>query len=292
MERLLNDMEKQREDRGREKDMQDQELSRANLRVTAAEEDAQAALDLAKTNAENLEEMEEWLQKALVENQLYREQLQQIGVHSGSVMPTSPNSPHPQHHNKGVRFAPQPTIVPIPNRKDAMMIPASHSSPYKASPQMVSSGRGLLRRAVIPQGSADDRNNDGGNVSSVHLVQYTPEKSAERRHQLNERLKALTEDVRIATPTGSSSSSSSSTTGNDNSVGNKACQAVVGLLMESGKRLGLNGHWWTRNERPEVGDIDSMTRHYCHSVEVSVDIVVCCSSSRLCFEALQCCFVS
>lgn len=253
IEKLLNDMERQREDSGRKTDALEQELSRAQVRVQAAEEDAQVALDLAKSNGDNLEEVESWLQKALVENQLLREQLQRIGVKPGSVLPTSPDNPPPPPPGKSVRFAESPTIVTVPNRQ-------GQTGPV-VPPAMVSAGRQLLQRTATD--------------NEVHQVRVTPQKSAERRQRLRERLKSLDADVTIPTPTKSAVKSM------DDGIATKAmetCQVVANLLIESGRRLGLNGHWWTSHNnggRADVGDVDSMTRHYCQSVEV-------CRSSRTC----------
>jgi hypothetical protein len=88
--------------------MQDQ-LARAKVRVDAAEEDAQAAIDLASNAATSKQEIESWLQQALEEVTLLREQLESIHVNarSGTVATPKKNS---------VRFAESPTIVTVPNR--------------------------------------------------------------------------------------------------------------------------------------------------------------------------------
>jgi flagellar motility protein MotE (MotC chaperone) len=59
----------------RKVDLLEDELARSQFRVTAAEEDAQVALDLAKENAEGRQQLEGWLQKALQEIQMLREHI-------------------------------------------------------------------------------------------------------------------------------------------------------------------------------------------------------------------------
>jgi hypothetical protein len=78
------------------------ELNWARHRVTAAEEDANLALDIAKGSAESREQLEGWLQRALDEIEILREQLANataVGPGGGQVIligsPTStPNQKH------------------------------------------------------------------------------------------------------------------------------------------------------------------------------------------------------
>uniref|UniRef100_A0A7S4N042 Uncharacterized protein n=1 Tax=Odontella aurita TaxID=265563 RepID=A0A7S4N042_9STRA len=75
VQRLLGDLESERERGGREIDASRAELERVRTRVSAAEEDAQLALDLAKGSAESREQVEAWLQRALDEIEALRNHL-------------------------------------------------------------------------------------------------------------------------------------------------------------------------------------------------------------------------
>lgn len=93
------------------------ELNRARHRVTAAEEDANLALDIAKGSAESREQLEGWLQRALDEIEILREQLANataVGPGGGQVIligsPTStpnqkhtPRPPPPRSYQDGER---------------------------------------------------------------------------------------------------------------------------------------------------------------------------------------------
>ena len=177
MDKLLADMEKQKEDHGYSVDDLKRELRSAATRANVAEEDAQVALDLAKQAAESTrEQLEVYLQEAVDEVTLLRNQLEQIGVPPGSVMPTTAASPR-DNSTKGVRFAESPTVLTVPNRDGTMVLA---TPPSAASRSMVAAGRKLLSRAVA---ASPDTN--------MHAITLTPQKSAERRQRLRDRLKSL-----------------------------------------------------------------------------------------------------
>ena len=73
LQTLEGTLETQRETLGRSGDALEENLERATLRMEAAEEDAQLALDFAKESEENREQMEHMLEQALVELQSLRE---------------------------------------------------------------------------------------------------------------------------------------------------------------------------------------------------------------------------
>ena len=75
VQRLLSDMESERESHGREMNSAECELNRARTRIAAAEEDANLALDLAKGSAESREQVEAWLTRALDEIETLRNRL-------------------------------------------------------------------------------------------------------------------------------------------------------------------------------------------------------------------------
>ena len=268
IQKMLNDMETQREDHGRKVDGLQQELNRAQVRVEAAEEDAQLALDLAKGNAESREQLETWLERALHEVESLRGQLDRARLHQGPAWfngpPNGETHAEPQKRKPVVRFADSPTVVQVPPRDDE---PVEFVSTPKsqASRSMVAAGRHLLHRAIsesTPQGE------------KMHSISLTPEKSAERRQKLRQRLQSLDADVDLASPA-SLQLTFGSAQGIDKVQATKAiesCRSVTRMLRESGRRLGLSGQWWGAS--PKRGDedgVESMTRQFCSSVEVSVE---------------------
>lgn len=287
VQKMLHDMETLREDNGRRIDGLQQELSQAQIRVEAAEEDAQLALDLAKGNAEDREQIETWLQRSLQEVQVLRDQLEHVDVSPDASIPSpskqSSGALNPSSaKNSVVRFADSPTYL----SPESHAVETPKSQPAKS---MVAAGRSLLRRAVAVSTP------DGGGDDALHLVALTPEKSAERRKKLRQRLQELGEnDVEVPTPI-SRAPPPSIHHGIDMGYATKAmehCHSVVRLLRESGKRLGLGGHWWTGNPPNKVTDdvnVEAMTRQYCQSVEVSV-LSGLCSNFKITFLSLVSCF--
>jgi hypothetical protein len=252
MEKLLADMEKQREDHGRLVDSMQDQLARAKVRVDAAEEDALAAIDLASNAATSKQEIESWLQQALEEVTLLREQLESIhgNARSGTVATPKKNS---------VRFAESPTIVTVPNRDgvSGMQPPPSPPPPLPSvsSParSMVAAGRNLLAAVRSPE-------------SKMHAIALTPQKSAERRQLLRDRLKALDEDV-VVPPTPKPSPK----IGVDMGLSQKAmdtCHTVAKILKDSARKLKLAGRWEFSNVRDDAENVENLARRYCNSVEV------------------------
>lgn len=252
MEKLLADMEKQREDHGRLVDSMQDQLARAKVRVDAAEEDAQAALDLASNAATSKQEIESWLQKALEEVALLREQLEATHGNMRSGTATTPKK-------NSVRFAESPTIVTVPNRDGVTGVPPPPPStpplPSVSSParSMVAAGRNLLAAVRSPE-------------SKMHSIVLTPQKSAERRQLLRDRLKALDEDV-VVPPTPKSSPK----IGVDMGISQKAmdtCHMVAKILKDSARKLKLAGRWEFSNVRDDAENVENLARRYCNSVEV------------------------
>lgn len=264
MERLLVDMEQQREDHGRTVDRMQQELARAHVRMEAAEEDAQAAVDLATEAAESRQQLEEWLEKALEEVALLRDQMERVGVAPGSVMPTAatPNGKH------SVRFAESPTVNTIPNRDGTMIIPPPpppRPPPPLSTPSrsMITAGRTILEASRSPP-------------YKMHAITLTPEKSADRRQRLRDRLKSLNEDdaMLVRTPTPNKRSPG----GVDMGLGQsamEACHSVANVVRASARVLKLPGRWGTdATVLDDVAHVDNVTRRYCNAVEVRSMIAV------------------
>ena len=246
IQKLLNDAETQREDYIRQMDALQQELQRAQVRVEAAEEDAQLALDLAKGNAESREQLEMWLQRALQEVEVLRGQLERVGAYGGAILPMSPEyvDMEPTRRKPVVRFAEPPTVMEMAADDHEESGSAAFSQRRQASRSMVAAGRHLLHRATT------------GDDEKVHAVSLTPEKSAERRERLRQRLRDLDRGVGISAPAGTSGGMSTKAMGH--------CRNVARLLRESGQRLGLD----TTKQRMDDAHVEAMARQFCQTVEV------------------------
>jgi hypothetical protein len=279
MDRILQNMEQQREEHGRSMDRKQHELDRAQARMDAAEEDAQAAVDLATQANETRQQLEGWLQRSLEEVTLLRERLEH------TTIPATPNS---SRSKNSVRFAESPTFNTIPNR-DGTMIVAAPPPPPPSTPSrsMVSAGRSILAASRSPE-------------SKMYSITLTPEKSAERRQRLRDRLKSLDEDdtlVRTPTPVKASPSRRHFITngveagGVDMGLAQKAmeaCHSVANVVRTSARQLQLPGRWGGATVPDDVAHVDNLTRRFCHSVEVRFDYCVCWLSF-LCFIFMICC---
>lgn len=221
----------------------EEELTKSNLRLQAAEEDADLALDLAKDSAEKRDEMEEMMQKALDELQILK------------ATTKAPDTP-----KRSVRFAdstpPPPPPPPRPTPE------SSSASPRSSTPRaMVAAGRQLLRRSI---GTPDQE---------VITLELTPAKSAERRRRLRERLMQLDEDG-IPTPRRLPSTPHPGPPAVKQKIVLDDFMDIAKILQDSGKRLDLGGHWWRKDcdkaSIPPTQDIhlEALARQYCQSVEV------------------------
>jgi hypothetical protein len=262
-QKLLADMEKQRDEAKQKMGALEQDSVRANYRMEAAEEDAQFALDLAKESAEKRDQMEAFLQKALQELERLRAQ---------------PNSA-PRTPKRSVRFAdttPPFPPPPPPQLEEPTPIVAEETHRPGPSRSMIAAGRQLLRRAQSPN-----------HEQAVVTLESTPVKSAERRNRLRERLKSMEDDTMLLSPPRQAAAISPRmdagfTTGTPNIKVTEECKNVAKLLQESGRRLDLGGHWWRdagKSPQPDV-HLEAMARQYCQSVEVSPKR----SYKRACFD--------
>lgn len=260
IEKMLNDMETQREQNGRCVDALEQELSLGQVRVDAAEEDAILALDLAKSSAEGRQELEVWLEKALEEVQLLREHVAggttPVKSRTDDASLQEPSSSPTQKQKHVVRFAESPTFYSDQPPTPVSSLKASPAS--RPSRSMVSVGRQLMQRTL----SADSNDDSTYSVS--------PSNSLEKRKKLLDRLKAV--DAQNETP--ASIGLHSSPRHHDKSaleIAN-ACRSAARILKESGERLNLSGRWWGEgsDSASNQGDhVEILARHYCTSVEVS-----------------------
>jgi len=305
IERLLNDMETQREDSGRRTDLLEQEVATYRMRVNAAEEDAQLALDIAKDNSTSREQVEDVLGQALQEIEDLRKEVseknsllaQQVQPRAPVAPPPPPTQPPKSKSSKHVRFA---SPLAIASGADEVEGGAAGSSslatltPPKAR-AMVATGRELLYRSL---GSPSP-------IRAPHIVaDYRSFASSvsERRQRFLDRLKHLNVDLAspatIPTIRRAQLSIAGVTPqiGPSSPSGNDAIAPLLGtvttdflrvgknvanMLRASGKRMNLTGRWWSEDGdvadggedtgelESDIVNLETLTRHYCTSVEVS-----------------------
>jgi len=252
-QKLLTDMESQQQEHEVELDKMHGELERANVRVAAAEEDANLALELAKSNAHSREQLETWLQKALEEIEVLRAQ---------------PQLQQP----KRVNFAESPTIVTIPHRDDSKLTPVA--PPAGVSRSMVAAGRNLLHKAGTPVPAAPTTKNSTD--KHVHTISLSPaSKSAERRQQLRERLRSLDEP---ASSQFKPPPSPGNVHGMDLTLATKAVEsvnAVARVMKESSKKVGLvSANLATTNNSngnaASAEEVAVLARQYCSAMEAKL----------------------
>jgi hypothetical protein len=242
-------------------DKLEEEIIRFNLRLEAAEEDAQLALELAKDSAEKRDEADEMLMQA-------REELR--------VLKTTKD---PRRPNRSVRFEDTPPPPPPPPRPVLETSTATQRSASSTPRGMVAAGRQLLRRST------------GTPNQEVITLELTPAKSAERRRRLRERLTQMDEDG-IPTPRRLPSTPHPDAPPKNQKIVMDDFMGVAKILQQSGKKLDLTGHWWINPNKSPTQDfhLEAMTRQYCQSVEVSrgemfnfVDAVFSAHAYTTCF---------
>eukprot|EP00536_Pseudo-nitzschia_multiseries_P012795 jgi/Psemu1/209694/e_gw1.508.16.1 len=273
--KLLEEMERERKQS--KKDVSDLKIElKANaMKLQAAEEDAQLALDIAKDSAEEKENLAQLLRKSEKEVEM----LKKLCENNHLAVVETPE--------RRVHFADSETTSSQNEEKS----PAAFDAPREGGPPraMIAAGRQLLlRRNMSPQ-------------DAVIRLELTPTKSAERRQLLAERLnKGLNENTSDDSSIMLLSSSPSRTPfsptpgsrtaihaggshAGRHSIGNldikstlEEYNAAVKTLETSGKRLDLDGYFWrehsskTKPSRDPIR-IDQMTRQYCQNVEFKID---------------------
>jgi hypothetical protein len=245
-EKILNDLESQRQASEEATSDGDEDLAKAKLRLQAAEEDAQLALDLAKESAEKRDQMEDVLQQALEELRILKE-------HKSTTPQTTPK--------RSVRFADdtaEAAIVPLP--EEVVLTTREEAAAPRSSPSrsMVAAGRQLLRRSKASPNE------------EVITLELTPAKSAERRRRLRERLTQLDEEL----PPSPCKSPQRRGSGSHKKTLDE-CHNTAKLVQGSGQRLELGGHWFRKGQplSPEI-HLEAMTRQYCQSTEVRLLLLV------------------
>jgi len=279
-QKLVEKHEKEQEESRTQVSNLEKELEFSRLRLQAAEEDAQLALDLAKDSAEQRDKIEESFLKAKKEIKMLKEDL------DDKLRIVNVGSP-----KRNVHFADEdsdtvivsnstPTATQSKEKPHIVATTRRENAPPRS---MIAAGRQLLlRRNMSPQ-------------NAVLRLELSPTKSAERRQKLYRRLNCHLngdgdEDVGVMLlPSSPSRMPSSPTPGNslairgdtsssmNSTVTKKTLEeyhTAVKILQISGKRLDLNGYWWRDNGTPIQShnpiQIDVMTRQYCQNVEFKI----------------------
>jgi hypothetical protein len=247
------------------------ELEASRLKLHAAEEDAQLALDLAKDSAEERDTIEESLQKAQKEIETLKKQQDE-----------KPQAATVESSKRSVHFADETPAEPVVDNTTSTASAELDETPSTAintqlrqngpPRSMIAAGRQLLlRRNMTPH-------------DAVIRLQLSPTKSAERRQLLCQRLNEHLNDGSNDDASSSSSQrplspkpgSDVSTSSSINSATTKKkfeeYQNAMQILQISGKRLDLDGYWFKDNSvavSPHSPiQIDMLTRQYCQNVEV------------------------
>jgi len=281
-QKLLEDSEKQRQQSTKQILDFEQELELNRLRLQAAEEDAQLALDLAKDSAEQRDEMEGYLLQAEEEIRNLKQQQGHIVVNreeGGSQQQQLVIAETPKRH---VHFSSESDIVQHEEKSSFEV-----SDTPRPSRSMITAGRQVLIRQRNMLASSSPHQD------AIIRIDLTPTKSAERRQRLCQRLnEQLNESNDGTNITLFSSSSSPSRTPNspnrstdvlvEGTITNVATkkkldeyQTAIRILQISGKRLDLDVYWWREHSKTLPSNnpiqIDIMTRQYCQNVEFKID---------------------
>jgi len=234
IESMQASMEHDRQAHAIVKQQLEAEVNRSRERLSAAEGDAQMAMELAKGNATSREQLEGWLKRALQEIEQLRK--------SRGKMPVPPPPPPRTDNHRMVNFMEEPEVIdPIqsPQGSDA-------STPSRPTRLMVAAGRKVFQRHL---GTATD--------GMKKVVVASPRDR--RRHRAREAVD-LSIDTSISSPM-------------KNPMGMAveaydALRKTAEMLKQSGQRLKVSGRWWNDSGDDESVHLESLARHYCSSVEV------------------------
>ena len=106
LERLLHQMETDREDGGRRLDAVERDLHRAESRVQEAEQDADLAYEIAKEKAGAKDQMEEWLHRALAEIQGLRDYIAAVTAQQQQEQQPSNEDAYEYNYANGQDWSP------------------------------------------------------------------------------------------------------------------------------------------------------------------------------------------
>ena len=257
-EKLVQDFETKLQLSAKKMSALGQQLGLSRLRLEAAEEDAQLALDLAKDSAEQRDQMEDCLKQKQKEIEFYESHQRQLTISETSK----------QH----VRFATD--IDTSDQEKNEEQ--ASFEVPSRS---IVAAGRQVLRRNILTSSTSSTKD-------SIIRLDFAPTKSVERLRRLNKQLNKSNEQTNLAQFSSSSPSHtppiSPSVNGKMSGGGSSAIipakleeeyHTAIKILQASGKRLNLDGYWWREQSKTSHNSfqIDIMIRQYCQSIEFKID---------------------
>ena len=332
METLLETMETQRETHGRQVDAYEQELSRLQVYLVSAQEDAQLAVELAKQNNDSRKQVEECLELTLqqvhrlerqvlqqAQQQQQQQQQQQAAVkqqqqqqHAPMATTASSRPPPPPPKRQGRQQKPtngKPVVtksVRFADDDDALShalsddVASTKTPPPQAQPPAVAAaasrvgtpyfryadvaaGRKLLER-VMNNGTLDDATlNQGDDDNDATTATFFDSQTSIRKQsqRLQEQLRDSPSEGSVIAPSSVTPSSSMSPPPPppQTEPSLTALQNVSNLLRASGKRLHLAGRWWREKDDDDskhhstTVHVETLARHYCTSVEVSLRIV-------------------
>lgn len=239
------------------------ECQQAKVKIRAAEQDAEEALNLAQDSAKSREEMEGFLQRALDELEQLRSQAQQLPrIVEDSMMH---NFSEVDNLSQGMSSLGTPTrYMSSPRRLDRR----------RAG---VSVGRSLLRQSMDnDEDSTQDGSTGSTNTDSSYYITLS-RRSAEKRQNLLRRLKKSTEESPSDGDVVVFSSDRDGLDLNYTNTLSKSVKNIANVIRKSGMSLGFGGRWFTRrnarlgkSKGSDEMDMEAMTNNYCKSVELLV----------------------
>ncbi len=257
------------------------ECQQSKIRIQAAEEDAEQALELAKASDASRAEMEEYLQRSLDEiEQLRTTHSQQQTLPRISEDQSSLDEGGGGDNGDNTR---EGDLVPY--NRSSPVTPKRRINRHKA---VVSMGRNLLRQVMesddgsvssTPDGSSLGGSTTGSVYTSNSYYSTSSRKSVHNRHRIIERLNRpndefspLRKDLVVfeADSGGLDLSYTAALSSTMKNVGR--------IIRHSGKTMKLGGRWFSRRssrisrkstDAPNQDELDmeAMTKSYCKTVE-------------------------
>jgi len=249
------------------------DLSQANYRVKAADEDAEQALGIAQSGASKQQEIEELLNNAL--NEIEQLRLSCHNTHDHNAHNDEEKSTH------GTRLPVITEEVVVLKHHEGQSdrctaIIASPSLEKETSRAIISVGRGLLRRSTpsnVVESAPESPQDVSPNTTGSHWIDLK-RKTADKRRRLRERLNDSSTREHSTTGREIVCYSSKPAQSDKSGSANITCRNVASIVRKSGKALNLDGRWFSirrgRRRDEDALELEPMTTQYCKSVEVLV----------------------
>ncbi len=264
------------------------ECQQSKIRIQAAEEDAEQALELAKASDASRAEMEEYLQRSLDEIEQLRTTHAQQQTQTLPRISEDPSTPDEtdggDSNNYGVAREGGDLV---PYNRNSSASPRRRINRHKA---VVSMGRNLLRQVMesddgsassTPDGSSLGGSTTGSVYTSNSYYSTSSRKSVHNRHRIIERLNRSNDEFSplrkdlVVFEADSGGLDLSYTAALSSTMKN-----VGRVIRQSGKAMKLGGRWFSRrssrisssrknNDAPNQDELDmeAMTKSYCKTVE-------------------------